>query len=135
MRPPTIELRIQSLIHRHVLLQVALVALLWVAGEGVVRATQLPVPGGLIGLALLLAMLTTSRVDAGLFSRGAHWLIGEMLLFFVPAVMAITQHRELLGDMGLKLLGVIVVGTVLVMTGTALVVDACVTLRHRHAAR
>ena len=88
-----------------------------------------------MGLLVLLALLASPRVDARLFARGAHWLIGEMLLFFVPAVMAVTQHHELLGSVGLKLLGAIVGGTVTVMAGTALAVDYCVTRARADAVR
>jgi len=47
-----------------------------------------------------------------------------MVLFFVPAVMALLNHRELLGMVGFKLFAVIVGSTLGVMAGTALVVDA-----------
>jgi len=29
--------------------------------------------------------------------RGADWLIAEMLLFFVPAVLALLNHKEFIG--------------------------------------
>ena len=48
-----------------------------------------------------------------------------MLLFFVPAVLAVTQHGEFIGLLGLKVLVVILAGTVTVMAVTALTVDAC----------
>ena len=135
MLPSTALRAIQPSIRRHVPLQVALVAGLWALGEVTVRTTGLPLPGGLVGLLVLLALLASPRVDARLFARGAHWLIGEMLLFFVPAVMAVTQHHELLGSVGLKLLGAIVGGTVTVMAGTALAVDYCVTRARADAVR
>jgi holin-like protein len=48
-----------------------------------------------------------------------------MLLFFVPAVLALLDHNELLGLMGLKILAVIIVSTIMVMSVTALTVDLC----------
>ncbi|MNL56483.1 holin-like protein [compost metagenome] len=65
--------------------------------------------------------------------RGASWLLGEMLLFFVPAVMSLLDHREFLGLLGLKLLVVILLGTALVMAGTALTIDLCYRWMNRHA--
>jgi holin-like protein len=48
-----------------------------------------------------------------------------MVLFFVPAVLAVLDHRELLGLVGLKVIGVIV-GSTLAVTGvTGLTVDLC----------
>lgn len=65
--------------------------------------------------------------------RGANWLLGEMLLFFVPAVMSLLDHREFLGVLGVKLLVVILLGTALVMIGTALTIELCYRWMNRHA--
>jgi len=54
-----------------------------------------------------------------------------MLLFFVPAVLAVLDHREFLGLLGLKLLAVVLGGTLLVMGGTGLTVDLCCRLSPR----
>jgi len=63
--------------------------------------------------------LGTGWVPARFVRGGANWLIADMLLFFVPAVMAAREHRELLGALGVKLGIVIVVSTLCVMAGTA----------------
>ena len=56
----------------------------------------------------------------------AEWLLADMLLFFVPAALAVLNHPEFLGLTGLKILFVILASTVAVMVTTALVVDgAC----------
>jgi holin-like protein len=99
--------------------QVALVLALWGAGEAVVRWLDLPLPGGIVGLGLLLALLGSGWLPARFVRGGANWLIADMLLFFVPAVMAAREHRELLGALGVKLGIVIVVSTLCVMAGTA----------------
>ena len=85
-------------------------------------------------MALVLALLATRRLRVRNVHRGASWLLGEMLLFFVPAVMSLLDHREFLGMLGVKLLVVIVLGTALVMTGTALTIELCYRWMNRHAA-
>jgi holin-like protein len=57
--------------------------------------------------------------------RGAEWLIGDMVLFSVPAVLAVLDHRELVGLVGLKILGVILGSTLAVMGVTGLTVSLC----------
>ena len=67
---------------------------------------------------------------------GANWFLAEMLLFFIPAVPAVMDHREFLGLMGLKILGVILGGTIAVMAVTALTTDLAYRLclaQRRHA--
>jgi len=68
-------------------------------------------------------------------SRGAGWLLAEMLLFFVPAAMIVIQNPQLFGTLGLKLLLVIVVGTVLVMAATALTIDLLFRWKQRRESR
>lgn len=119
--------RINTVLRRRLRLnrfaQAGLIVLIWCAGEGLSRAAGLPVPGGVTGMMLALALLLAGLVRPASMRRGARWFIGDMLLFFVPAVMAILDHREFLGLTGLKIIAVILGGTLLVMFATALAVD------------
>jgi holin-like protein len=107
------------------LLQVLLLLGFWMLGEQVTRGAHLPIPGAIVGMFILIALLATGRVSVLTVRRGAHWFIAEMLLFFVPAVLAVLDHPELLGTLGLKILAVIVFGTLTVMTVTAATIDIC----------
>ncbi len=104
--------------------QIALIAGFWALGEGIVRVTQMPVPGSVIGLFLLFILLITGAINLLTVRRGAQWYLAEMLLFFIPAVLAVLDHHEFFGLLGLKILAVILLGTVIVMISTALAVEA-----------
>ncbi|WP_454848993.1 CidA/LrgA family protein [Rhizobium binxianense] len=104
-------------------LQIGLIMVFWMAGETFSRMTGVPVPGSVIGLFLALALLAAGWVKPAAMRRGAQWLMAEMLLFFIPAVLAVLDHREFLGLLGLKILAVILAGTVVVMGATALAVE------------
>lgn len=125
---------VRSALRRSRLLQVALIVVFALLGQVMAQASGLPVPGGVIGMALVLLLLATRRLRVRNVQRGASWLLGEMLLFFVPAVMSLLDHREFLGVLGVKLLAVILLGTALVMAGTALTIDLCYRWMNRHAA-
>jgi holin-like protein len=119
-------------LHLSRLAQIALLCGLWGVGELIARWARLPIPGGVVGMAIALALLASGRLSLVSVRRGADWLLAEMLLFFVPAVLAILDHRELFGWLGLKVLAVILAGTVTVMTVTALTVDLCLRLAATH---
>jgi holin-like protein len=125
MMQRSISHRFRRLLRRNRLAQLALVAAFWLAGEQLARLTGAPLPGSIIGMALALVALGLRGVHPGSMKRGANWLLAEMLLFFVPAVLALLDHSELLGLMGLKILTVIVISTLAVMCVTALTVDLC----------
>ena len=113
--------------------QIAVVSAFWAAGSGLARLAGAPVPGSLVGMAALLALLGSGALDPRLVERGAGWLLAEMLLFFVPAVVALLAHPEFLGLTGLKVLLVIVGSTVMVMLATALTVEWGMRWMSRHA--
>ena len=116
---------IRRWLQRSRLAQIVLIGVFWLAGEALRRLFALPVPGGILGLFLVLLLFATSRVDLADLRLGARWLLAEMLLFFIPAVPAVVDYPQLYGWVGLKVLLAIVVGTVIVMLVTGFVVDAC----------
>lgn len=125
---------LRNALRRSRVLQITLIVLFSLAGQAMATFLALPIPGGVIGMALMLVLLATRRLRVRNVQRGASLLLGEMLLFFVPAVMSLLDHREFLGLLGVKLLIVIALGTVLVMVGTALTIDLCYRWMDRHAA-
>lgn len=115
------------------LLQVLALCGLCTASDALVRVLHLPMPGSVLALGVLLLLLASGAVPLADLRRGADWLLAEMLLFFVPAVMAVSQHMDVLRSDGVRILAVILLGTVLVMTTTAVLVDLMWRWRSRHA--
>lgn len=94
------------------------------------RALGLPIPGSVAGLGLLVLLLRKGWLPLAWVAEGAGWLLAEMLLFFIPAVVAVVQYPAVLLKEGWHLLLVILLGTVGVMVGTAWVVERAVRLEH-----
>ena len=125
---------LRSFVRRSRLLQIALLIAFWGCGDLTSRATGLPVPGGIVGMLLVLVLLSFRKLSLPTMRRGAEWFLAEMLLFFVPAVLSILDHRELLGILGMKILIIIALGTLAVMTSTALTVDLCYRWKSKYDA-
>ncbi|MCJ7994684.1 CidA/LrgA family protein [Rhizobium cremeum] len=123
MSSRNIALLIRRQMHSNRLVQIAIIAAFWLAGETVARLLALPIPGGVIGMAMVLLLLASGRLRPSSMRDGARWLLAEMLLFFVPAVLAVLDHQEFIGLLGLKVLAVILGGTIAVMASTAIAVD------------
>lgn len=118
--------------HHSSLAQIGLLFAVWLASEGLVRGLHLPIPSGIIGMFIVYVLLALGRVSPRSLRRGSRWYLGEMLLFFIPAVPAVTAHPEFFGWLGLKVLVVIFLGTLSVMSVTALTVDIFYRWRLRH---
>ncbi|VCU72259.1 Holin-like protein CidA [Pigmentiphaga humi] len=105
------------------ILQVLALIAVWWAGDALVQRTGLPVPGGVVGLFAVLALLLSGWLPLARIDRGAKWLLADMLVFFIPAVVAIVRYQDLLKTEGVKLMVVIVLGNACVMLVTALTVE------------
>jgi holin-like protein len=111
--------------------QSAALAALWMLCDAAVRRFDWPVPSGVLGLAVLLALLFCGGVAPRWIKAGADWLLADLLLFFVPAAVAVVRYGGLLRAVGWQVAVVVVVGTLLVMVTTALAVDQAVRLERR----
>ncbi|MGQ7883754.1 CidA/LrgA family protein, partial [Burkholderia pseudomallei] len=92
-----------------------------------------PVPSGVVGLAVLLALLLSGRVAPGWVKDGANWLLSDMLLFFIPATVAAVQYGGLFKADGWRLALVVVAGTTFVMLSVAIAVDVAAGFERRLA--
>ncbi|WP_369989752.1 CidA/LrgA family protein [Pseudomonas xanthosomatis] len=114
------------------LLELAVLLALFLVGGQLATWLGWPIPGGVMGLALLLILFATGLLKPAALQLGAGWLMAEMLLFFIPALMSLLDYGSLLRSEGWRILLVIAVSTLLVMLVTAITVEAVCRWRLRH---
>ena len=93
-----------------------------------------PIPGGVMGLGLLLATFATGLVKPAALQLGAGVLMAEMLLFFIPALMSLLDYGGLVRNEGWRILLVIGLSTLAVMLVTAFTVEMVCRWKLRHEA-
>ena len=103
--------------------QVVLYAGLFVFAEYLVQWLHLPLPANLVGMVLMLALILCRVIPLNWVRAGARWLLAEMLLFFVPAVVAVVNYAQLLMADGWRIFIVIGLSTLMVLGATAWVVE------------
>ena len=101
----------------------ALAALLLcqLAGEAIVRALELPVPGPVVGMVILFALLIAKAPLPAMMQDTSDGILRHLSLLFVPAGVGLVNNLDRLGSDGLKLFLVVVVSTVIALASTALV--------------
>lgn len=72
---------------------------------------------------VVLALIVCRVIPLNWVRAGARWLLAEMLLFFVPAVVAVVNYAQLLLMDGWRIFAVIAISTLMVLGATAWVVD------------
>jgi holin-like protein len=81
------------------------------------------VPGSVVGMMLLFIALTTKVIKPHRIEKVAHFLTGNMTIFFIPAVMGIIDLWGVIKMSWLGWLGVIVLSTICVMATTGYTVE------------
>lgn len=93
------------------------------AGEVLVRAAHLTVPGPVIGLLLLIAILVTRRGPGPSLRQTTDRLLRNMPLLFVPAGVGVVTQLGVLGRNFVPVACAIVASTALGLLTTALVMQ------------
>jgi putative effector of murein hydrolase LrgA (UPF0299 family) len=112
-------------------------------GEVIVRGLRLPLPGPVIGMALLFTLLMLRDRFTGL-ARGplrddavegtAKGMLAHLSLLFVPAGVGVVQNLDLLAQRGVAIalvLAASVVVTLLVTAGTSLIINRLMPRRRQ----
>lgn len=114
------------------LIELAILGALFLLGGQLATWLGWPIPGGVMGLAVLLLLFASGVLKPAMLQLGAGWLMAEMLLFFIPALMSLLDYGTLLREEGWRILLVIAVSTLMVMVVTALTVELVCRWRLRH---
>jgi len=101
-------------------LNFALLLAFQLVGEVASRALALPVPGPVIGMALLLAAFMTLPKLATRMLETTKGLLAHLSLLFVPAGVGVISHAEALSHTGIALMTALVLSTALALAAGAL---------------
>ena len=106
----------------------ALLLLCQSAGEVVARGAHLPLPGPVLGMLVLVAMLGWQplRAPAG---QAADALLAHLSLLFVPVGVGVMTHLALISQYGVRMGLALLVSTWVGLAVTALVLRALLTPR------
>ena len=101
-----------------------LLCLLQLVGEAIVYLTEIPIPGPVIGMALLLAILLITKGLPDGLDQAASGLLKYLAMLFVPAGVGVTLHFNLISTEWLPISAAIVFGTLLTIVSCGLVMKA-----------
>lgn len=88
-------------------------------GEAFVRLTGLPVPGALVGLLLLFAVLCLNRGAPKSLRDTTSHILQHLMLLFVPVVAGIMLHFDRIASEWIPFLAASLGGTVITILVTA----------------
>ncbi|WP_410770535.1 CidA/LrgA family protein [Fontibacillus sp. BL9] len=104
-----------------IVLQVAILVLFSLVMNYLAQWLHLPIPGSILGIIVLFALLKMNIIKLTWIEQGANWLLAELLLFFIPAAVGVMKYIPLLEHDGVQILIVVVSSTVIVMASSGLI--------------
>lgn len=115
--------------------QIGIIVAIWFAAVFLSERWLGGFPPAIAGLGIALLLLALGLLRREWLVDGASWLLREMLLFFIPVVIAIINYAELIRAQGIAILLVVLGSTTCVMVATAFAVDLAWRLERRWRAR
>jgi putative effector of murein hydrolase LrgA (UPF0299 family) len=112
-----------------------LVGLIWLlacqlVGEVVVRLTDAPIPGAVVGMVLLFFVLRWRRTpDSAPVIRAGDYLLSHLQLFFVPAGVGVLAYLGALRDHALPVMAGLLGSWLLAIATVGWVVSALIRRR------
>lgn len=103
--------------------QLGIIVGICLAGELLNKIFKIPIPGNVLGLIILLALLTTGMIKLEKIEKISKFLLDHLAFFFVPSAANILNNLDLIQSQWLPIMGVILISTVIVMTVTGLTVQ------------
>ncbi|MYL34394.1 CidA/LrgA family holin-like protein [Pontibacillus yanchengensis] len=80
-------------------------------GTWVQEATNLFIPGSIIGMNLLLITLLINGIKVSWIDKGASLLVNHLPLLFIPVTVGVIQYLDLLAGKGLLLILIVFIST------------------------
>jgi holin-like protein len=111
--------------------QAAGLGAIWVLASFLIQKFAIPLSAGVLGFFAVLLLLWSGALRSEWVSGGAGLMLNDLVLFFIPAVVAVIKYADLFRAEGIQLVGAIAVGTVLVMASTAVAVHFGCLLQRR----
>ncbi len=102
-----------------VLLQVALLIAFWWIGTVIQTILHAPISGAVIGLFLVLIGLSTGIFKLNWIKSGSDFILGELVLFFIPCFVGLVKYKHLFITEGWQMISAVALGTICVMVVTA----------------
>ncbi len=96
----------------------AILLALQFVGELISRGLDIPIPGNVLGMGLLLLALAAGIVKVEWVQEAADLLLSHLALFFVPAGVGVMVYFDLIGKEWLPIVVATLVSTFVVMAVT-----------------
>jgi len=114
-----------------IFVQLGILFAVCLAAEGIAKLLPFAMPASILGMLLMLLLLVTGLLKKEQLQETSGFLLGNLPIFFVPAIVGLVNYLELMWDNLGKILVVIMVSLVATFAVTVWVVRLTTALMER----
>ncbi|MGL4343789.1 MAG: CidA/LrgA family protein [Cellulosilyticaceae bacterium] len=115
----------------NILLQIAIVFGVTLLGEGISATFQLPLPGNVLGMLLLLLFLGLKWIKEKHIQEIGDFFLRNMAFLFIPAGVSIVENIKVLEGKLLSVLGICIMTTIVTLVMTGLTAQGVIALQNK----
>ncbi|NSL51338.1 CidA/LrgA family protein [Calidifontibacillus erzurumensis] len=104
-----------------IVIQIGVLYLFYYAGVWIQKTFHLLMPGSIIGMLLLFALLMTKKFKEGWIEQGASFLLSHLPLLFIPVTVGIIDFLDLFKGEGFFSIIVVIISSIIVMVASSAV--------------
>lgn len=104
-----------------IVFQIGMLYVLYRIGEWMADTFNLPIPGSVIGMILLIVLLFTRILKIEWIEEGAGFMVKHLPFFFIPAFIGLMVYYKIFAGKGFLLLLIVLGSTILVMVVSGLI--------------
>lgn len=99
----------------NIIIQIGILYIFYLIGSFIQTTFNLFIPGSVIGLILLFILLVTNVLKVSYIEHGARFIVGNLVLFFIPATVGMINYFYIFANKGFLLIVVTFVSTIIVI--------------------
>lgn len=98
--------------------EIALVLIIAMMGDILARVVDIPLPGSVIGMLLLLIALSAGMIKSQSLEQISEFLLSNLAFFFIPAGVGLMNVMGTVQADLVKILAIVIISTIFVMVTT-----------------
>jgi holin-like protein len=114
-----------------IVLQIGMLAMLYLLGNTLVSLLHLPLPGSVVGMLLLFLLLLLGACKIHWVEDGAFFHLKHITLLFIPPIISVVHYTAIFKQEGWKLLIILIVSSFSILLATAYVAECYDKMKRR----
>lgn len=108
--------------------ELLIILIIYFLGELLAYTFNLPIPGNILGMIILLILLSTKIIKVESIEKVSNFFLDHLAFFFIPAGVGLLTSISYIKDVWIQFLLVCLISTIIVIVFTGLIVQKIIKI-------